>query len=49
MPVEIVGRAIVRTVTAPRPPTNEVLGFPARAGAVIALFPARLRQKMFGG
>jgi NAD(P)-dependent dehydrogenase (short-subunit alcohol dehydrogenase family) len=46
MPVEAVGRAIVRAVTAARPPENAVLGFPARAGAVIALLPARVRARM---
>jgi short-subunit dehydrogenase len=46
MPVEVAGRAIVRAVTAPRPPENVVLGFPARAGSIVALLPARMRQRM---
>jgi NAD(P)-dependent dehydrogenase (short-subunit alcohol dehydrogenase family) len=47
LPVEVVGRSIVRAVTAPRPRDNEILGFPARAGSVIALLPARWRDRMF--
>jgi len=49
LPVEVVGRSIVRAVTARRPRTNDLIGFPARAGSIVALLPGRVRQKMFRG
>lgn len=46
--VERVSAAIARALTARRPPSNDLIGFPARAGSLIALLPARLRDRLFG-
>jgi NAD(P)-dependent dehydrogenase (short-subunit alcohol dehydrogenase family) len=46
LPVERVARAIVEAVTSRSPRANELLGFPARAGSLLALLPARFRERI---
>jgi NAD(P)-dependent dehydrogenase (short-subunit alcohol dehydrogenase family) len=46
LPVERVSSAIVHALTARKPRTNELLGFPARAGSILALLPARVRERI---
>jgi NAD(P)-dependent dehydrogenase (short-subunit alcohol dehydrogenase family) len=45
MPVERVTAAIVHALTARKPKPNYLLGGPARAGSILALFPAGLRDR----
>ena len=45
MPVERVSAAIVHALTARTPKASYLLGVPARAGSVLALVPARLRDR----
>jgi len=45
MPVEQVSAAIVDALTARKPKTNYLLGAPARAGSVLAMLPAGLRDR----
>lgn len=48
LPVETVGEAIASAVDAPQPAPNRILGFPARAGSVVALLPVALRDRILG-
>jgi NAD(P)-dependent dehydrogenase (short-subunit alcohol dehydrogenase family) len=45
MPVERVTAAIVHALTARKPKANYLLGGPARAGSILALIPAGLRDR----
>jgi NAD(P)-dependent dehydrogenase (short-subunit alcohol dehydrogenase family) len=45
MPVERVTAAIVHALTARKPKPNYLLGAPARAGSILALLPAGLRDR----
>jgi NAD(P)-dependent dehydrogenase (short-subunit alcohol dehydrogenase family) len=45
MPVEIVSDAIAHALTSPKPRANYLLGKRARAGAILALLPASLRDR----
>lgn len=46
MPVARVGDAILHAVTDTHPRTNYVLGLPARLGAIVALLPTRVRDRL---
>jgi NAD(P)-dependent dehydrogenase (short-subunit alcohol dehydrogenase family) len=48
MPVEVVTRAIQHALTARKPHANYVLGAPARAGSILAMLPAALRDRVMG-
>jgi NAD(P)-dependent dehydrogenase (short-subunit alcohol dehydrogenase family) len=48
MPVEVVTRAIQHALTARKPRANYVLGAPARAGSILAMLPASLRDRVMG-
>lgn len=45
MPVEVVTRAIEHALTASKPRANYLLGGPARAGSILAILPAALRDR----
>ena len=45
MPVERVARAVVRAITTRRPQPSQLLGAPARIGALLALLPASLHDR----
>ncbi|BDE07467.1 short-chain dehydrogenase/reductase [Vulcanimicrobium alpinum] len=45
LPVERVSEAIAHALRAPHPPANRLLGGPAKAGSLLALVPARLRDR----
>ncbi|GAC1578337.1 MAG: SDR family oxidoreductase [Candidatus Elarobacter sp.] len=45
MPVERCSEAILHALTASAPRTHYLLGTPARAGSILALLPARLRDR----
>jgi NAD(P)-dependent dehydrogenase (short-subunit alcohol dehydrogenase family) len=46
MPVERVGDAILHAVTAPHARASYLLGTPARLGSIVAMLPARLRDRL---
>jgi NAD(P)-dependent dehydrogenase (short-subunit alcohol dehydrogenase family) len=48
LPVAVVVAAIRHALLSPRPRRSYLLGFPARAGAIVSLFPA-LRDRLFAG
>ena len=48
MPVEVVTRAIRHALTARKPRANYLLGAPARAGSILAMLPAALRDRALG-
>ena len=48
LPVGIVTRAIRHALTAPKPRANYLVGFPARAGSIVAMLPTALRDRALG-
>jgi NAD(P)-dependent dehydrogenase (short-subunit alcohol dehydrogenase family) len=48
MPVDVVTRAILHALTARKPRANYLLGAPARAGSIVAMLPAALRDRAIG-
>lgn len=53
LPADTVAEVVQRAIESPRPPTRRLIGNDARAGAVVALLPDRLRaslilQQLFG-